>query len=83
MSLNDHQRLGFPNVTLVGVIAADISLNLPDCNSAQRTFQLLTQVAGGQVGEKEGVVFIQTYNPDHYSVVAGKNQNFNSSINRK
>lgn len=69
--------LDFPNVTLVGVIAADISLNLPDYNSGQKTFQLLTQVAGrAGRGEKEGMVFIQTYNPDHYSVVAGKNQDF-------
>jgi primosomal protein N' (replication factor Y) len=69
--------LDFPNVTLVGVLAADLSLNLPDYNSGERTFQLLTQVAGrAGRGEKEGQVIIQTYNPDHYSIIAGKNQDF-------
>jgi len=69
--------LDFPNVTLVGVIAADISLNLPDYTSGERTFQLLTQVAGrAGRGAKKGQVIIQTYNPDHYSIAAGKNQNF-------
>ncbi|NLT94995.1 MAG: primosomal protein N' [Clostridia bacterium] len=69
--------LDFPNVTLVGVIAADTSLNLPDYNSGERTFQLLTQVAGrAGRGEKEGRVIVQTYNPDHYSIIAGKNQDF-------
>jgi primosomal protein N' (replication factor Y) len=61
--------LDFPNVTLVGVVAADISLNISDYNSAEKTFQLLTQVSGraGRADEK-GRVYIQTYNPDHYSV---------------
>ncbi|MGI6224906.1 MAG: primosomal protein N' [Peptococcales bacterium] len=69
--------LDFPNVTLVGVIAADISLNLPDYTSGERTFQLLTQVAGrAGRGSKAGQVIIQTYNPDHYSIIAGKHQDF-------
>ena len=60
---DDYKGLDFPNVTLVGVLAADLSLNLPDYNSGERTFQLLTQVAGrAGRGEKEGQVIIQTYN---------------------
>ena len=61
--------LDFPNVTLVGVIAADISLNLPDFRSGERTFQLLSQVAG-RAGRSRfpGEVVIQTFNPDHRAV---------------
>ncbi|WP_407644969.1 primosomal protein N' [Clostridium polyendosporum] len=61
--------LDFPNVTLVGVITADISLNLPDFRSAERTFQIVTQVAGrAGRGNKEGEVIVQTYSPEHYSL---------------
>jgi len=63
--------LDLPLVTVVGVISADTALNLPDFRSSERTFQLLTQVAGragrGLLG---GRVILQTYNPDHYAVVA-------------
>lgn len=59
----------FPNVTLVGVIGIDIGLGLPDLRSAERTFQLITQVAGRSGrGEKPGRVLIQTYYPDHYAL---------------
>lgn len=61
--------LDFPNVTLVGIIAADTSLNLPDFKASERTFQLLTQV-GGRTGrgELDGNVVLQTYEPEHYSI---------------
>lgn len=59
----------FPNVTLVGVVSVDIGLGLPDLRSAERTFQLITQVAGRSGrGEKSGNVLIQTYYPEHYAL---------------
>ena len=62
--------LDFPKVTLVGVIAADLSLNTGDFRSAEKTFQLLTQVSGRSGrAEYDGRVIIQTYNPEHYAVV--------------
>lgn len=67
----------FPDVTLVGILAADLSLNAGDYRSAERTFQLLTQAAGrAGRGEKPGRVLIQTYQPDHYSIVAASHQNY-------
>jgi primosomal protein N' (replication factor Y) len=61
--------LDFPNVTLVGVINGDTGLNLPDFRASERTFQLLTQVAGrAGRAEKKGEVLIQTFNPDHYAI---------------
>lgn len=59
----------FRNVTLVGIIAADLSLNLPDYRSSERTYQLITQVSGRSGrGDKEGRVIVQTYTPEHYSI---------------
>ena len=67
----------FPNVTLVGVISVDISLGLPDLRSAERTFQLITQVAGRSGrGKKAGRVLIQTYYPEHYALRFAKEQDY-------
>ena len=67
----------FPNVTLVGVLAADLSLYVSDYHAAERTFQLLTQAAGrAGRGSEPGEVVIQTYRPDHYSVQTAKEQDY-------
>lgn len=61
--------LDFPNVTFVGVVNADISLNLPDFRASEVTFQLLNQVSGRSGrGSKQGLVYIQTFNKDHYAI---------------
>lgn len=67
----------FGNVTLVGVLAADLSLYADDYRAGERTFQLLTQAAGrAGRGEKAGEVVIQTYSPEHYSIVAAAKQDY-------
>jgi len=69
--------LDFPNVTLVGVINADISLNFPDFRSSEVTFQLLNQVAGRSGrGDRKGEVLIQTFNPDHYAIRYAKSHDY-------
>ena len=59
----------FPEITLVGVLAADASLNIPDFRASERTFQILTQVSGrGGRGDQRGRVVVQTFNPGHYAI---------------
>ncbi|MEA3369484.1 MAG: primosomal protein N' [Candidatus Ratteibacteria bacterium] len=65
---------GFPRATLVGVISADVTLNLPDFRSGEKNFQLLSRITG-QMGKK-GRVIIQTYHPDHFSLMAVKNHDY-------
>ena len=69
----------FPFITLVGVISADTALNMPDFRAAEKTFQMITQVAGrGGRGENPGKVIIQTFNPDHYSLIHAQNHDYKS-----
>ncbi|MDI6871544.1 MAG: primosomal protein N' [Bacillota bacterium] len=69
--------LDLPGVTLVGVVAADTALGLPDFRAAERTFAMLAQVAGRSGrGARPGEVIVQTYNPDHYSVVAASRHDY-------
>ncbi|HVI39427.1 MAG TPA: primosomal protein N', partial [Anaerovoracaceae bacterium] len=69
--------LDFSNVGLVGIVSADISLNVPDFRSTERTFQLITQAAGrAGRGDSTGKVLIQSYNPEHYSIVAASEHDY-------
>jgi primosomal protein N' (replication factor Y) len=74
----------FPNVTLVGVIAAETALHLPDFRASERTFQILTQVAGrtgrGHLG---GEVIIQTYTPSHYAILAAQHHDYTAFYTRE
>lgn len=69
--------LDFEDVTFVGVLNADLSLNIPDFRASERTFQLLCQVSGRSGrGSKQGTVVIQTYNPTHYAIIAAAKHDF-------
>jgi primosomal protein N' (replication factor Y) len=72
----------FPNITLVGIVCADLSLNFPDFRASERTFQLLAQVAGrAGRGSVPGRVILQTFNPDHFSILSATKQDFLSFFN--
>ncbi len=74
----------FPHVTLVGIIWADTGLSLPDYKAGERTFQLLSQVTGrAGRGDKPGKVIIQTFQPDHYAVVAAREHDYQSFYDRE
>ena len=71
--------LDFRNVGLVGVVAADVSLNIPDYRSTERTFQLVTQVAGrAGRGDQQGVVIVQSYTPDNFALTAAAHHDYQS-----
>ena len=66
----------YPNITLVGIICADLSLSFPDFRAGEQTFQLLAQVSGrAGRGDRSGSVILQTYNPEHFSILCAKQQN--------
>lgn len=72
----------FPEITLVGVVAADLSLNIPEYDASEKTFQLLTQVAGRSGrSDKPGEVIVQTYNPEHFSIKYAKEHDYEGFYN--
>ena len=74
----------FSDVTLVGIVWADAGLDLPDFKAGERTFQLLSQVTGrAGRGEKPGRVIIQTYQPDHYSIITARDHDYTSLFDRE
>jgi primosomal protein N' (replication factor Y) len=74
----------FPRVTLVGVVDADVGLGIPDFRSGERTFQLLTQVAGrAGRGEAAGEVLLQSHMPDHYALVHACTQDYSAFVERE
>jgi primosomal protein N' (replication factor Y) len=74
----------FPKVTLVGVIAADLSLGFPDFRAGERTFQILSQVAGRSGrGDQKGRVIIQTFNPDHYAIQTAMAHDYRSFFEKE
>ncbi|EAX48610.1 primosomal protein N' [Thermosinus carboxydivorans Nor1] len=74
--------IDIPNVTAVGIIAADTSLNLPDFRAAEKTFALITQAAGrAGRGSQPGHVVVQTYNPEHYAIKAGAAHDYHAFYN--
>lgn len=76
--------MDFKNVSLVGIIAADMTLNLPDFRAPERTFQLITQVSGrAGRGEVEGKVIVQTYDSEHYSILFAQNNDYKGFYNRE
>lgn len=76
--------LHFPDVTVVGIISADMTINLPFYTANERSYQLITQVSGrAGRGDKKGKVFVQTYDPDSYSIVYSKNNDYISYVKKE
>lgn len=76
--------LHFPNVTVVGIVSADLTMNLPFYTANEKSYQLITQVSGrAGRGNKSGKVFVQTYDPDNYSLVYSKKNDFKSFVKRE